>query len=115
MAEIYENYHNSSKSEISVRENLIKFIPVELIKPATVAEDKNENFSPVFTNHKGVCQLQTTLIPIDCLVLVDLETKFENLYEILLEKLNLHFQAIKQCYLKYYQVIYSKKSFKFHS
>ncbi len=32
---------------------LKKFVPVELLKPVAAKENKNENYSPIFTNHKG--------------------------------------------------------------
>lgn len=43
------------------------------------------------------------VIPIDCLVLVNSTTKISNLYELMLDKLNLHLQTIKQCFLAHYQ------------
>ena len=79
-------------------------MPVDLVKRVTVDAGASETFSPVFTNHKGVCRLQTFDMPIDCLVLVEATSRVDNLYEIVLEKLNMHLQAIKQCYIDYYQV-----------
>jgi hypothetical protein len=101
--DIYDAEHSAANSTTSVSSRLQKFIPVELLKKVSASNEASENYSPLFTNHKGVCHLQNTFIPIDCLVLVDSNTKLDNLFDILLEKLNLHFQAIKQCYLKYYQ------------
>ena len=30
-----------------------KFIPVELLKPVTLKDNRSENYAPIFTNHKG--------------------------------------------------------------
>ncbi len=102
-SELYKNYfkHQYDSKNASVKSNLIKFIPVELLRPVTAS--KYQKYSPLFTNHKGICRLQTFIIPIDCLVLVDLNTSLNNLYEIILEKLNLHLQAVKQCFIAHYQ------------
>ena len=39
--------------------------------------------------------------------------QIEKLYDIILDKLTLHLQAIKQCYLSYYQVIFNHFIVKF--
>ncbi len=61
--------------------------------------------------HKGICKLQAFDIPIDCLVLVSPRTSVKNLYDIISEKLNLYLQAVKQCYLNYFQVSFDSFSF----
>jgi len=104
-SEIYKNYFNQEydPKKSSVKSNLTKYVPVELLKEVTAPVNEKKNFSPLFTNHKGICRLESFIIPIDCLVLVDSNSNLSNLYEIMLEKLNLHLQAIKQCYVAHYQ------------
>ena len=79
-------------------------IPVDLLKVVTITDEKNEYYSPMFTNHKGVCKLQSLDIPIDCLVLINPNTNVSNLHDIISEKLNLYLQTVKQCYINYFQV-----------
>ena len=76
-----------------------------MFKKSTVPDNKEQRYSPQFINHKGICRLQTFNIPIDCLVVIKSETKVANLADIILEKLNQHLQAVKNCYKNYYQVI----------
>lgn len=105
--DLFKNYHSNQKLTDTVtdtpKQNIIKYVPVELLKSVTLKENKYENYSPLFTNHKGVCRLQTFEIPIDCLLFVDTTISIEKLYDIILDKLTLHLQAIKQCYFSYYQ------------
>ncbi len=81
------------------------FISVDLLKARTLDESKMiTHYSPQFLNHKGICRCQTFKIPLDCLIFVNASTNLNNLYELIVDKVNLHLQAVKQCYLTYYQV-----------
>lgn len=103
-SQLFEVYHKKPQNESDViKSNLNNYIPIEILRKATLSGNKNELYSPLFTNHKGICRLQNFTIPIDCLVLADPKTKISSLYEIVIEKLILHLQAVKQCYLSYYQ------------
>ena len=75
-----------------------------MLKMVSIPGEKNDQYSPVFTNHKGICRLQPYHIPIDCLVFVNPNLKLDRLNEILFEKLSLHLQTIKQCFITYFQV-----------
>jgi hypothetical protein len=104
--QIYNNYHKKEGNvrNESIKAKLLEFIPVELLKPAsTKSDNRHENYSPIFTNHKGICRLETFFIPIDCLVLVETSTDIRNLHEIITEKVCSYVQAISHCYLSYYQ------------
>ncbi|CAF0912138.1 unnamed protein product [Brachionus calyciflorus] len=114
-SEIYEKYHNKTlQPDESVQDKLSNYIPIDLFKEVTVQDNPEQRYSPQFINHKGICRIQAFKIPIDCLVLVDPQTKIENLAEIILEKLNQHLQSVKNCYKSYYQNESNFKAETFH-
>ncbi|RNA29814.1 ufm1-specific protease 2 [Brachionus plicatilis] len=86
----------------SLADSLMNCVLVDLFESKSISEKEN-NYSPYFTNHKGVCSFRVFNIPIDCIVFVKTEASIRSLETIIYQRLRQQISAIKNCYKKFFQ------------